>query len=756
MQITRLGALACVFSLFAIGQGTLADYQRSATLRDRTLDLDLHLADAAQTIEKTNRFWYRRTAPGGHEFIVVDAATGAKSPAFDAVRLAAALSKATGTEYKPLRLPFTAITFTEDGTGVEFFAAEWRWRLNLSTYVCDRIPLKPGDPRPLRELPGPRVEALDHPVASPDGKWEALIQNFNVFVREKGRKDALALSFDGTEGDHYVLSAAAWSPDSHKLAAYRVRMGQHRKIAYIESSPADQVQPKWSLVDYAKPGDTLDIPRPVLFDVATRKGTPIAPELFENPYSMSRFEWRKNSAAFTFEYNQRGHQLYRIVEVDAGTGVARAVVTETSPTFYCYYSKRYRHDVDDGKEVIWTSERDGWNHLYLYDGATGKVKNQITHGEWVVRSVAKVDDAKRQIWFSASGMHAGKDPYYQHWFRINFDGTGLMPLTAVPDATHTLAFTSDMSYLIDTYSRVDQAPVSELRRAADLNLIATLETGDVKPLQQQMHWNAPEPFVTKGRDAKTDIWGVIYRPSTFDASKSYPVLEYIYAGPHDSFVPKTFAAAHAMQAMAELGFVVVQMDGMGTSNRSKAFHDVAWKNIADAGFPDRILWHKAVAAKYPWYDLSRLGIYGHSAGGQNSLGALLFHGDFYKAAVSSAGCHDNRMDKISWNEQWMGWPLGPEYAASSNVEHASQLKGKLMLAVGEMDTNVDPASTMQVVNALIKANKVFDFLFLPGKNHGGWGDYWERKREDFFVREFLHVTPPDWNNVAPPVVATAP
>jgi dipeptidyl aminopeptidase/acylaminoacyl peptidase len=205
-----------------------------------------------------------------------------------------------------------------------------------------------------------------------------------------------------------------------------------------------------------------------------------------------------------------------------------------------------------------------------------------------------------------------------------------------------------------------------------------------------------------------------------------------------------------MQATAELGFVVVQMDGMGTSNRSKAFHDVCWKNLGDAGFPDRIAWHKTVAAKHSWYDVDRLGIFGHSAGGQNSLGALLFHGDFYKAAASSAGCHDNRMDKISWNEQWMGWPVGPEYAASSNVENASKLKGKLLLAVGELDTNVDPSSTMQVVNALIKSKKTFDLLFLPGAGHGGWGDYWERKRADFFVRHLLGVEPPDWNVTTPP------
>lgn len=744
--------LLLLTSLPLFAQGTLDDYERSVKLRERLAATNFVAAEPAAALGDAPRFWYRRSiAGGGHEFIAVDAATGEKSPAFDAVKVAAALSKAAGKEYAPHKLPFTSFE-PIDRVAIEFFAADARWRVNLKTYICERVPLRRSDPQPLRSLPGPRVPQTDKPVESKNSAWRAFIRNFNVWVQAKDAKEPTPLSFDGSEGNYYVLSNAAWSPDSTKLAAYRVRPGQRRKIPYIESSPADQVQPKHTLVEYAKPGDTLDVPRPVLFDIATRKARAIDDALFANPYSLSPIAWRKDSRAFTFEYNQRGHQVYRVIEVDAATATARALVNESSPTFYCYYSKHFRHDVQDGREVVWMSERDGWNHLYLYDGATGKVKNQITRGEWVVRTVAKVDDDARQIWFAASGMHAGQDPYFLHWFRVNFDGTGLTPLTQRADVNHQVAFTSDMKHFIDTWSRVDLAPVSELRRATDGALIATLERGDTKPLTAA-GWRAPEVFTAPGRDGRTPIWGVIYKPVAFDAAKRYPVLEFIYAGPHASFVPKTFTAAHALQAMAELGFIVVQMDGMGTSNRSKAFHDVAWKNIADAGFADRIAWHRAAAARFPWYDLTRLGIYGHSAGGQNSLGALLHHGDFYKAGVSSAGCHDNRMDKVSWNEQWMGWPVGPEYAASSNVDHAAKLRGRLLLAVGEMDTNVDPASTMQVVNALIRAGKTFDLLVLPGRNHGNWGDYWERKRADFFVRELLGVTPPDWNTVTPPVAA---
>jgi dipeptidyl aminopeptidase/acylaminoacyl peptidase len=302
----------------------------------------------------------------------------------------------------------------------------------------------------------------------------------------------------------------------------------------------------------------------------------------------------------------------------------------------------------------------------------------------------------------------------------------------------------DMAFYLDTRSRVDFPPIMELRRTSDRKKLLQVEKTDIQKLAAA-GWKAPEVFVAKARDGRTDIWGIICRPRNFDPRKKYPVVEYIYAGPHGSFVPKSFSPCFRMQPLTELGFIVVQMDGMGTSNRSKAFHDICWKNLGDAGFPDRILWHKAAAAEYPSYDISRVGIYGSSAGGQNSLGGMLRHPEFYKACVSSCGCHDNRMDKIWWNELWMSWPLGPHYAASSNVENAHLLRGKLLLIVGEIDTNVDPASTMQVADALIKADKTFDLLVIPGGGHGMGGAYGERKMFDFFVRHLHGKTPPDWN-----------
>ena len=731
-------------------QVTRADYERAAGLREKYQAAALNVPGPATWVEKTSRFVYRRSVKGGNEFVMVDAETREKRPPFDHEKLAASLSKETGNKYTAVTLPFNTFGFIEDEKAIEATFDGARWTCSLSDYGCKKGTAPFGGPRPPFACAPPSPD--DKPVVSPDKKREALVNNYNVAIREAGKKEVTLLSTDGSEGDCYQLSSFAWSPDSTKLAAYRVKPGYRREVYYVESSPEDQLQPKHSSRFYAKPGDVLDREMPVIFHVDTKKQINVDDTLFPNAFDVTRLEWRKDGRALTFEYNQRGHQVYRVIEVDAATGKTRALIAEEPKTFFCYNTangslsgsgKKYRYDIADGKEIVWMSERDGWNHLYLYDGVTGTVKNQITKGEWAVRGVVKVDEEKRQIWFSAGGMYPGKDPYFLHYYRINFDGTGLTTLTTA-DADHNASFSTDMQFYVDTYSRVDTAPVAELRRASDSTLVLEIDRGDITELVKT-GWKAPEVFVAKGRDGQTDIWGVIYRPATFDPRKKYPVIENIYAGPHGSFVPKSFSAFSQMQAQAELGFIVVQIDGMGTSNRSKAFHDVAWQDLGDAGFPDRILWHKAVAAKYPSYDITRVGIYGTSAGGQSSLGGLLFHPEFYKVAVSAVGCHDNRMDKIWWNEQWMGWPIGPQYEASSNVVHANKLQGKVLLVVGELDTNVDPSSTMQVVNALVKANKTFDLLVIPGAGHGPGGAYGERKRYDFFVQHLLGVAPPAWN-----------
>lgn len=598
---------------------------------------------------------------------------------------------------------------------------------------------------------GPTVAVIDgkeppHPPSNPptgtsqDGKWRLFSREHNLVLIDNTTKEEAVLTTDGTAKDSYT-GESWWSPNSRYCAVMRVVPAQEHKVYLVESSPKDRIQPKLRTLDYLKPGDVVEKPRVYIVDVNAKKVRLVAYTLYPNPFNLMEQKWTPDSKQFTFLYNQRGHQLLRWVGADPANGESHAILEERARTFIAWTSRVYLHTLPEKEEAIWMSERDGWNHLYLYDIRARGVKNQITKGEWVVRGVERVDEEKRQIWFRACGVFPKQDPYYIHYGCVNFDGSGLTWLTSA-DGTHTIEFSPNKQFYVDTYSRVDTPPLTEVRRASDGKKVLDLETGNVSALLAT-GWKAPERFVAKGRDGKTDIYGVIWRPTNFDPTKKYPVIENIYAGPHDSFVPKAWASFYNAQELAELGFIVVQMDGMGTANRSKAFHDVCWKNIADAGFPDRILWIKAAGQKYPSMDTNRVGIYGTSAGGQNSLGAMLLHGDFYKAAVSDCGCHDNRMDKIWWNEQWMGYPVEKHYDDQSNVTLAPNLRGKLLLMVGEMDTNVDPSSTSQVVNRLIQAGKDFELLVAPGVGHGVLQlPYARRRMKDFFVRSLMGVEPP--------------
>ncbi len=574
---------------------------------------------------------------------------------------------------------------------------------------------------------------------SPDGKWVASVRDGNVWLKRTEDEHEVALTTDGTEEARFI-PVFHWSPDSTRLVCEQELRGDRRKVFLIESSPTDQLQPKLHELDYDKPGDKLPVTKLRLFDVTNARAIPLADSLYPNPWSITEIRWAPDSKSFSFLYNQRGHQVLRLLRVDASTGDASLIVDESSDTFVDYAHKVFVEHLDETNEIVWMSERDGWNHLYLYDSANGVVKNQITKGAWVVRQVERVDSQTRQIWFYASGFFSQQDPYLLYFCRVDFDGQNFVVLTPA-HGNHRVEFSPDRRFFLDHYSRVDLPPVTELRQTETGDLVCELERADVSELLSA-GWRPPVPFAAPGRDGQTMIYGVIYLPQSFDPAGKYPVIEHIYAGPQDNYVPKEFRSYFEEQALAELGFVVVQMDGMGTSNRSKAFHDVCWKNLGDAGFPDRIAWLQAAAKAYPAMDLTRVGIYGGSAGGQNALRGLLMHPEHYHVGVADCGCHDNRMDKVWWNELWMGWPLGPHYEEQSNVTQAHRLQGKLLLTVGELDRNVDPASTMQVVNALIRADKDFDLLIVPGSDHGaGERPYARRRRQDFFVRHLLGVEP---------------
>ena len=571
---------------------------------------------------------------------------------------------------------------------------------------------------------------------SPDGTTEAFVRDHNIWIRPAAGGDPVQLSFDGTDGETYVQ--ILWSPDSRKIAGLKKQILKERQILLRMSRPEDQVQPTYRWLDYAKPGDALPQCTPALFDVESREAVPLSRQIAMDQYFLELGQWSPDSGFFTYEYNRRGHQYYELAAVSAD-GTVRTLAEEKTGTFVYYYDL-WRYMSEDGSWMLWISERDNWRHLYVINTKTLAMR-QLTKGEWNVREIINVDEKAGTIIANANGLAAakGEDPYNKHVIRIDLASGKVTDITP-ENANHQVSFSPDFKTFVDSWSRPDLPATTALRSASDGHVISQIQKQDISEILKQ-GFTMPEVFSAKGRDGVTDIWGTIYRPYNFDPEKTYPVVEYIYAGPHDSHVDKDFMPyVPRFYRLMELGFIVVSIDGMGTDNRSKSFQDVAWRNLKDAGFPDRILWMKAAAKKYGYMDISNVGIYGYSAGGQNTLSALLFHPEFYKVGVALCGCHDNRMDKIWWNEQWMGYPVGPWYSASSNVDNAWRLEGKLFIINGEIDDNVDPASSLQVVSELVKHNKHFEQLYLPGHTHNLGSDYITKRAFEFFYRNIIALS----------------
>lgn len=606
----------------------------------------------------------------------------------------------------------------------------------------------PEKPRQRPEWRGPQRHWMEVPDEkdgfrmSPDGKSQVYLKDNNLWVKLNGEERALTTNGDST---YYYSAWGSFSADGRYYATVRIKPAPKHYVYYVESSPKDRLEPVLHKQEYAKPGDSLNYRVPVIVEMATGRVIEPSTDLFKSQYQVTAPRWDADNEHVTFEFNERGHKTYRVLELSAKTGTVRTLIEEKNDK-YINYNRQRRIDLQDGKRIVWTSERDGRNHIYLYDRQKGQLIRQVTKGEYYVRGIQHVDEKAGIIYFSACGMNKSEDPYLIHYYKIGLNGKGLVCLTP-EEGNHSVTYTEDMVYLIDTYSTVTTPPVTVLRSGKDGKILRTLETADITALEA-VGWKAPEVFVAKGRDGKTDMWGLIQRPSNFDPNKKYPIIEYIYSGPGDQYVPKSFTPwLYYLQNMAELGFIVVQVDAMTTSYRTREFEEVCYKNLKDGGLLDRIAWIKAAAEKYPYMDIDRVGIYGCSAGGQNALAAVLWHGDFYKAAYAACGCHDNRMDKIWWNEQWMSYPIDSSYVECSNVENAYRLERPLMLVVGELDDNVDPASTMQVVNALEKAGKDFELVVIPGAHHTMGESYGDHKRYDFFVRHLLGVDPPKWSEL---------
>ena len=668
------------------------------------------------------------------------------------------------------------------GEGHKFWYSVWNGdstvykEVDADKNTVTQLPGNPEEPRQRRWQGGGRGPQR-HWAEVPDEKdgWQrsptdstlsVFHRDNNLWTRQGGIEKPLTTNGDST---YYYSAWGRFSADGRYYATVRIKPAPKHYYYYVESSPRPMFnvqrpsfnaqrptpnaqrstfnvqQPVLHKQEYAKPGDSLNYRVPVVVEVATGRVVEPSTELFKLQYDVSAPRWDKNNRTLTFTFNERGHHTYRLLELDAETGQVRTLIEEKNDK-YVNYNRLYRHDFADGRRILWTSERDGRNHIYLYDREKAQLIRQVTKGEFYVRNIVHVDEKQSIVYFTANGMNKEEDPYLIHYYKIKLDGKGLTCLTP-EEGNHRATFTEDMQYLIDTYSTVLTPPVTVLRRAKDGKVMRTLETADITRLEAE-GWKAPEVFVAPGRDGVTPMWGLIQRPSNFDPQKKYPIIEYIYSGPGDQYVPKTFTPwLYYLQDLAELGFIVVQLDAMTTSFRTRAFEEVCYKNLKDAGLPDRIAWIKAAAAKYPYMDIDRVGIYGCSAGGQNAMAAVLWHGDFYRCAYAACGCHDNRMDKVWWNEQWMSYPLDSSYVECSNVENAWRLERPLMLVVGEMDDNVDPASTMQVVAALQRAGKDFELVVIPGARHTMGETFGEHKRADFFVRHLLGVEPPKWNEL---------
>jgi dipeptidyl aminopeptidase/acylaminoacyl peptidase len=722
------------------------------------------------------RFWYRTTTAEGSEFVVVDPARKTRGPAFDQAKLATALSAAAGTAYDAFHLPFIQFDLAADGRSLSFAIGAKRWTCDLPPSKCTSEDAKPGETPNGRGGPAVRTD-----VPSPDRRLTAFIRDENLWVREIATGKETPLTADGVKDFGYATDNAGWSksdrpilvwsPDSKKIATDQQDQRGVGEMYLVDTRIGHPNLTAWK---YPLPGDAMvtTIQR-VVIDLTDLT----APRIIrlQMPPDQHRstlcddmaclgewgdVQWSPNGTTLAFVSTSRDHKQEQLRVADAATGVIRDVLSERVSTFFESGNGRvnWRY-LPSSNEVIWFSERDNWGQLYLYDLKTGELKQQITTGEGNVTQLLHVDEQQRLLYFLGVGKETGRDPYFNHFYRIGFDGQRLELLTP-EDANHDVSIDKSGRFFVDSYSKPDAPPMAVLRDA-DGRMVLTLETADISQLVAA-GWKPPIPITVKARDGVTDLYGLMYRPTDFDASKKYPIVNHVYPGPQTGSVGgRSFVASRGDdQSLAELGFVVVEIDGTGTPWRSKKFHEASYGDMGDNTLPDQIAAMKELAARYPWVDLDRAGIWGHSGGGFAAADAMFRYPDFFKAGISESGNHDNRVYEDDWAEKWQGLlvknPDGTtNYDAQANQNVAQNLKGRLLLAHGTMDPNVPPNSTLLVVDALIKANKDFDLLMLPNQAHGygSESNYMTRRRWDYFVRYLMGAEPPKEYQMKPPTPA---
>jgi dipeptidyl-peptidase-4 len=709
-----------------------------------------------------DRFWYRNTIPGGAEFVLVDPTRAARDPAFDHAAVAASLSKAAGQSYTATTLPFTQFEFAADGKSITFSAAERRWSCDRQGTACTSTG---AAPREGARRPGAGGAAAAQ-VLSPDGTRAAFIRDFNLWVRDVATGQETQLTTDGVKDFGYATNDAGWtrsdtpvvvwSPDSKKIATFQHDARGVGEMYYVSTVVG---HPQLTVHKYPLPGDEkiFMIDR-VVIDVDQKRLTRL--KMPADPHRSSLcdhvvcggtwadVEWSPDSSEVAFVSTSRDHKREELRVANAATGEIRDILSERVETFFESGQGRvnWRY-LPASKEVLWFSRKDNYGHLYLHDAGTGLQKNRITTGDGNVTQVLRVDEKARALYFVGVGKERGRDPYFRHFYKINFDGRGATLLTP-EDADHTIDLSPSGRYFVDAYSNPDVPPTVVLRDS-DGKVVLPLEKADISRLEAA-GWKPPMPITVKGRDGKTDVYGLLFRPTNFDPAKRYPIINNIYPGPQSGSVGgRSFSASRGdTQAIAELGFIVVQVDGMGTPWRSRAFHEMYYGNMGDNTLPDQVAAMKELASRYPWIDLDRAGIYGHSGGGYATADAMFRYPDFFKVGVSQAGNHDNRVYEDDWAEKWQGLLVKnsdgtSNYDDQANQTHAKNLKGKLLIAHGTLDTNVPPNSTLLVVNELIRANKDFDLIMFPNRGHGFGGEpYMVRRRWDYFVRHLLGAEPP--------------
>lgn len=712
-----------------------------------------------------DRFWYRVLTPKGSEFVLVDPAKKTKGPAFDQERLAKSFSEASGRPCSAWMLPFQIFTYDKDGKAIHFRVGGQWWQCDLKTYACTRGTAPEREPG--EQESGRRGRFSRSPeVISPDGTKAAFIQDDNLWVRDTKSQEKTQLTFDGVKDFGYATDNAGWtssdrpvlrwSPDSKKIATFKQDQ-RHTGDMYLVSTNVGH--PELRSWKYPLPGDSavtmiqrcivnVETPGVVMFNMPPDQHRGTLSDDISSSGTFDDVDWNPDGTELAFVSTSRDHKVEKFRIANTATGAVRDVFTETVPTQYesGQGAINWRY-LPKTNEIIWYSERDDWGHLYLYDAKTGQLKHQITKGDWVVTRLLKVDEQNRQLYFTACGTEP-ENPYFSQLYRIGFDGKGLT-LLSPGTGTHSTSFSPTEKYIIDSYSQPDVPTVTVLR---DRNgkQIMELERTDVSRLKAD-GWKPPMPFSVKAADGTTDIYGLMFTPSDLDPSRKYPVVDYIYPGPQGGSVGSwAFSPSRGdHQALAELGFVVVLIEGTGNPDRSKSFHDRYWPNMSTNTLPDQVAGIRQLAQKYVYMDTSRVGIWGHSGGGFATAAAMFKYPDFFKVGISESGNHDNRNYEDDWGERYIGLlTKGPDgrdnYEYQANQVYAKNLKGKLMLAHGLMDNNVPPYNTWLVVEALNKANKDYDLVIFPNAAHGYGSDspYMMRRRWDYFVRNLLGKEPP--------------